>query len=87
MSPKGRCATVAGKSLIGQKRTSLFSIAVLPFVNGSQDREGEYFSGGLADEMLNVFAKIPGLHVAARSSAFTFKGKAATVTEVGDAGL
>jgi len=61
------------------------SIAVLPFVNRSRDEEDEYFSDGLADELLNVLAKIRGLRVAARSSAFTFKGKRATVAEVGRA--
>jgi TolB-like protein/tetratricopeptide (TPR) repeat protein len=59
------------------------SIAVLPFVNRSHDEEDEYFSDGLADELLNVLGKIRGLRVAARSSAFTFKGKGATVAEVG----
>src|SRR6516225_4358918 len=59
------------------------SIAVLPFVNRSHDEEDEYFSDGLADELLNVLAKIRGLRVAARSSAFTFKGKNATVAEIG----
>ena len=53
------------------------SVAVLPFVNRSHDEEDEYFSDGLADELLNVLAKIRGLRVAARSSAFTFKGKGA----------
>lgn len=61
------------------------SIAVLPFVNRSRDEDDEYFSDGLADELLNVLAKIRGLRVAARSSAFTFKGKGATVAEVGSA--
>jgi TolB-like protein/Flp pilus assembly protein TadD len=61
------------------------SIAVLPFVNRSHNEDDEYFSDGLADELLNVLAKIRGLRVAARSSAFTFKGKGATVTEVGRA--
>ncbi|MDE2359794.1 MAG: TIR domain-containing protein [Betaproteobacteria bacterium] len=61
------------------------SIAVLPFVNRSHDEEDEYFSDGLADELLNVMTKIRGLRVAARSSAFTFKGKGATVAEVGRA--
>jgi TolB-like protein/Tfp pilus assembly protein PilF len=59
------------------------SIAVLPFVNRSRDEEDEYFSDGLADELLNVLAKIRGLRVAARTSAFTFKGKASTVAEIG----
>ena len=58
------------------------SIAVLPFVNRSSDAEDEYFSDGLADELLNVLAKIGGLRVAARSSSFTFKGKPATIAEV-----
>jgi len=61
------------------------SIAVLPFVNMSRDEENEYFADGLAEELLNVLAKIRGLRVAARSSAFTFKGKGATVAEVGRA--
>lgn len=61
------------------------SIAVLPFVNRSHDENDEYFSDGLADELLNVLTKIRGLQVAARSSAFTFKGTNATIAEVGRA--
>jgi adenylate cyclase len=51
------------------------SIAVLPFVNMSHDEEFGYFASGLAEEMLNMLAKIPGLRVASRTSAFSFKGK------------
>ncbi len=51
------------------------SIAVLPFVNLSGDKEQEYFSDGLTDELLNSLAEINGLQVAARTSAFSFKGK------------
>jgi TolB-like protein/Tfp pilus assembly protein PilF len=61
------------------------SIAVLPFVNRSHDEEDEYFSDGLADELLNVLSKIRGLRVAARTSAFSFKGKQTTIAEVGRA--
>ncbi len=61
------------------------SIAILPFVNRSRDEEDEYFADGLADELLNVLAKIRGLRVAARSSAFTFKGQQVTVGDVGRA--
>jgi TolB-like protein/Tfp pilus assembly protein PilF len=61
------------------------SIAVLPFVNRSRDEDDEYFADGLTDELLTVLAKIKGLRVAARSSAFHFKGKGATVDEVGRA--
>ncbi len=61
------------------------SIAVLPFVNRSASAEDEYFSDGLADELINVLAKIRGLRVAARTSAFHFKGKDTTIAEVGQA--
>ena len=59
------------------------SIAVLPFVNMSSGDEGDYFSDGLAEELLNVLSKIRGLRVAARTSAFSFKGKQVTITEIG----
>jgi TolB-like protein/Tfp pilus assembly protein PilF len=51
------------------------SIAVLPFVNMSGDKEQEYFSDGLTEELLNALAEINELQVAARTSAFSFKGK------------
>ena len=50
------------------------SIAVLPFVNMSDDIANEYFSDGLSEELLNLLAKIPRLHVAGRTSSFKFKG-------------
>ena len=59
------------------------SIAVLPFVNRSHDEEDEYFSDGLADELLNVLAKIRGLRVAARTSTFQFKGKNDDIAVIG----
>src|SRR6266404_9413026 len=59
------------------------SVAVLPFVNLSDDKGSEYFSDGVSEELLTVLQKIPGLHVAARTSAFSFKGKNATVQEIG----
>ncbi|HEY7377327.1 MAG TPA: tetratricopeptide repeat protein [Steroidobacteraceae bacterium] len=69
--------------LTGSAIDNTQSIAVLPFVNLSRDEENEYFADGLAEELLNVLARIPGLRVAARSSAFTFKGKGASVADVG----
>ncbi len=51
------------------------SIAVLPLLNLSRDPEQDYFADGLAEELLDLLAKVPGLHVAARTSAFSFKGK------------
>src|SRR5439155_2039081 len=58
------------------------SIAVLPFANVSADPENEYFCDGLAEELLNALAKIEGLKVAARTSAFSFKGKNTNITEI-----
>ena len=59
------------------------SVAVLPFVNLSDDKGSEYFSDGVSEELLTILQKIPGLHVAARTSAFSFKGKNATAQEIG----
>jgi hypothetical protein len=50
------------------------SIAVLPLLNIGRDEEGEHFADGLAEELLNVLASIPGLRVASRTSSFSFKG-------------
>jgi TolB-like protein len=61
------------------------SIAVLPFVNMSADPENEFFCDGLAEELLNALAKIDNLKVAARTSAFSFKGKDANISEIGNA--
>jgi len=61
----------------------LNSIAVMPFANLSSDEENEYFCDGLAEELLNALAKIEGLKVAARTSAFSFKGKNANISKVG----
>lgn len=60
------------------------SIAVLPFVNMSDDASNEYFSDGLSEELLNLLAKIPELRVAARTSSFSLKGKELQIAEVGE---
>ena len=60
------------------------SVAVLAFANLSDDKGSEYFSDGISEELLTVLQKIPGLHVAARTSAFSFKGKNATAQEIGE---
>jgi TolB-like protein/class 3 adenylate cyclase/Tfp pilus assembly protein PilF len=67
----------------GVKAPEQRSVAVLPFVNMSDDKGSEYFSDGVSEELLTVLQKIPGLHVAARTSAFSFKGKNATAQEIG----
>jgi TolB-like protein/tetratricopeptide (TPR) repeat protein len=58
------------------------SIAVLPFVNMSGDKNNEYFSDGISEEILNVLARVPSLQVAARTSSFSFKGKNKEVPEI-----
>ncbi len=59
------------------------SIAVLPFVSRSRDEEDEYFAEGLADELLNVLAKIRGLRVAARTSSAQFKSTTDDLATIG----
>ena len=61
------------------------SIAVLPFTDMSQARDQEFFSDGLSEELINLLAKIPGLHVAGRTSSFSFKGKDTIISDVGKA--
>jgi TolB-like protein/Flp pilus assembly protein TadD len=59
------------------------SIAVLAFVDMSPERDQEYFSDGISEELLNLLAKIPELRVASRTSAFAFKGKNLGVKQIG----
>src|SRR4029079_17246007 len=59
------------------------SIAVLPFVNMSNDAEHEYFSDGLAEDIINALTKIQALRVASRTSSFAFKGKSEDIGEIG----
>jgi adenylate cyclase len=65
-----RQSEAAAGSAISQK-----SIAVLPFVNMSADKNDEYLSDGMTEELINVLAKVPGLRVPGRTSCFAFKGK------------
>ncbi len=60
------------------------SIAVLPFVNMSSDPEQAFFSDGIAEEMLNLLAKIPQLRVTSRSSAFAFRGDDINIPEIAE---
>lgn len=59
------------------------SIAVLPFANLGADKGDEYLGDGMTEELLNVFAKLPKLKVAARTSSFFFKGKNLSIADVG----
>ncbi len=61
------------------------SVAVLPFVNISGDKDQEYFSDGLSEELINLLTKVPELRVPARTSSFYFKGKQATLSDIATA--
>jgi len=58
------------------------SIAVLPFVDMSPNKDQEYMSDGIAEELLNLLAKVPELRVVSRSSAFAFKGKGINIPDI-----
>ncbi|PYT32722.1 MAG: hypothetical protein DMG57_00850 [Acidobacteria bacterium] len=68
----------------GEKSEAAPSVAVLPFANLSADKENEYFSDGLAEEIINALAHVPGLRVAARMSSFAFRGKEVDVRKAGE---
>jgi adenylate cyclase len=61
------------------------SVAVLPFVDMSENKDQEYFSDGLSEELIDMLTKIPDLRVPARTSSFYFKGKQATVADIAKA--
>jgi TolB-like protein/class 3 adenylate cyclase/Flp pilus assembly protein TadD len=81
-------AIVAGFMIVSRRpATSLTdipekSIAVLPFVNMSEDKANDYFSDGISEELLNLLAKVPQLKVTARVSSFSFKGKELDIPEI-----
>ena len=60
------------------------SVAVLPFVNMSSDPDQEYFSDGLAEEILIVLSRVPGLVVTSRTSSFAYKGTSLNITQIAD---
>ena len=72
----------AGLSVLTKQEAA--SIAVLPFVNLSADPDNEYFSDGLAEEIINVLAKVPELRVIARASAFAFRGGGQDLRTIGN---
>jgi adenylate cyclase len=80
--PVGRAPHGSSPSTSEAAPTAERSVAVLPFVNMSDDRENEYFSDGMTEEILNALAKVRDLRVASRTSAFAFKGQDSDVLEI-----
>ncbi len=76
-APAKTSGAAATESLANDK-----SVAVLAFADLSAAHDSEYFSDGISEELLNVLAKVPGLKVSARTSAFYFKGKEVPVPEI-----
>ncbi len=70
--------------LKSKQKTTNNTIAVLPFVNFSDNKENEYFSDGITEEIINALAKIRNLKVTSRTSSFFFKGKNIPITEIGE---
>jgi serine/threonine-protein kinase len=71
----GRYTAGAKAPLASPNQSAAKSIAVLPFANLSADKNDEYLSDGMTEELLNVLTKVKSLHVPGRSSSFAFKGK------------
>ena len=69
---------------VAQAAGATKSIAVLPFVNMSADPENEYFTDGIAEEIINALTKIQALRVVSRTSAFAFKGKTLDIRKIGE---
>lgn len=76
-SPASAPAARADAPVVAQR-----SIAVLPFENMSSDKEQDYFADGISEDLLNLLSSLPALRVAARSSAFSFKGKDVPVDSI-----
>ena len=79
-----RISEVASKERMALPLPDKPSIAVLPFVNMSDDPKQEYFSDGMTDEIITALSKVPNLFVIARNSTFTYKGKAVKVKQVSE---
>ena len=87
LAPKRQASEINAAEKLGRSEalaaSNEKSIAVLPFVDMSEQHDQEYFSDGIAEELLNRLAQIPDLRVAARTSAFQFKGKNLDIADIG----
>ena len=79
-APTGALSAATGPQLDGAEKPS---VAVLPFANMSDDSEQEHFTDGITDDIITDLAKIGGLAVGARNSAFTYKNRAVKIPDVG----
>jgi adenylate cyclase len=82
-SPVAQQASVTAARQAAASPKGAISVAVLPFLNLSSDKEQEFFSDGMTEEITAALAKVPDLRVVARTSAFEFKGKNIEVEKIG----
>jgi serine/threonine-protein kinase len=68
----------------GAQATPIDSIAVMPFVNASQDQNAEYLSDGITESLINTLSQVPSLRVMSRSAVFRYKGKEADAKKIGE---
>jgi len=83
VAPRGALAT-GETSVATAEADAENSIAVLPFSDMSSEKDQEYFSDGISEELLNVLAQVQGLRVAGRTSSFAFKGQNKDLREIGE---
>src|SRR5688572_14270055 len=83
LSRRGKTHVVESQDVANRTSEHVASIAVLPFLDLSPDRDQDYFCEGLADELINTLASLPNLHVASRTSSFRFKSTTLDIREVG----
>jgi TolB-like protein/Tfp pilus assembly protein PilF len=81
---KSVSTTIVDPAALTQPQYPHNSIAVLPFVNMSDDAANEYFSDGISEELLHLLTRVPNLNVISRSSAFSFKGKDINIRKVAE---
>jgi len=83
VTPPGTLPTTASPAAPAAAAPTGKSIAVLPFVNMSADPENEYFTDGIAEEIINALSQVQALRVASRTSSFAFKGKNEDISGIG----
>jgi serine/threonine-protein kinase len=83
-APSAAPPVAAGPAPAARAAVPAGSIAVLPFANRSAEADDEYFSDGMTEEVINALARLPGVRVAARTSAFAFKGQRIDLRSIGE---
>ncbi len=85
LTGSGDGASDSTAAAIASDAPGIRTIAVLPFVNTGGNTQDEYFSDGMTDELAHALSRLPDVRVAARTSTYAFKGKTASVQEIGKA--